>query len=814
MSLAGTSAPSLDVQRRIPGSDLLVAQLTTPSAPCAAVHGDSRELRRDYNMKTQNLSVLIAMCLAAHTVSAAEPEAPVKTLGTVTVIGTRPTSLPTQIPTTIEGITAAEIADKVNATDAEDALKYFPSLLVRKRYIGDYDHAVLASRASGTGNSARSLVYADGILLSNLLGNGASFTPRWGMVTPEEIERVDVLYGPFSAAYPGNSVGAVVDYVTRMPDRFEGHARVTSFGQSFNLYRTDDDYAGYQGSASIGNRVGNLSFWANYNHLDSDGQPLVFANKLLSSASGTGGTPVSGAVMGKNPRNQDWLLLGATNQSHTIQDHAKLKVAYDFSATLRASYTLGYWRNDTERSSQSYLRDASGNLFYGPIGTSASVPINIDGRRFMLAPSDLAPSRADLEHLIHGLSIKSSTGAAWDWEVAASLYDYAKDEVRSPTVFVSDPDMRGAGRIGDMDGTGWTTLALKGTWRPQGSDGAHLIDFGYQRDAARLRSQAFNTADWISGAAIGPAVASFGGETQLQSIYAQDTWRFAGNWRATLGARLENWRAKDGAINGVAVPGGGRDETQVSPKLALAYQLTEDWALKASAGRAVRMPTVSELYQGTLGVAGNVVNNDPSLQPERSVTAELTAERALERGSLRTTVFHEDTRDALYSQINTTSGGTVSTIQNVDHIRTTGLEVAYQVADLGIAGFDLSSSLTYTHSRIVANDNFLASVGKNQPRVPDFRANVLATYRLGEKWTTTLGARYSGKQFNTLDNSDPNGNAYTGVSNFFTIDARVRYRVTEKVTASLSMDNLNNDLYWNFHPYPQRTVAAEIDIGF
>ena len=109
--------------------------------------------------------------------------------------------MPTQIPTTTEGVTREFIERSVNATDSEDALKYFPSLLVRKRYIGDYDHAVLASRASGTGNSARSLVYADGMLLSNLLGNGASFTPRWGLVTPEEIARVDVLYGPFSAAF-------------------------------------------------------------------------------------------------------------------------------------------------------------------------------------------------------------------------------------------------------------------------------------------------------------------------------------------------------------------------------------------------------------------------------------------------------------------------------------------------------------------------------------------------------------------------------------------------------------------------------------
>ena len=151
-----------------------------------------------------------------------------KSLGVVTVIGGQPTSLPTQIPATMEGVTREQIERTINATDSEDALKYLPSLLVRKRYIGDYNHAILSSRASGTGNSARSAVYADGILLSNYLGNGVgglSFPPRWGMVTPEEIERVDVMYGPFSAAYPGNSVGAVVVFTTRMPKAFEVHAK-------------------------------------------------------------------------------------------------------------------------------------------------------------------------------------------------------------------------------------------------------------------------------------------------------------------------------------------------------------------------------------------------------------------------------------------------------------------------------------------------------------------------------------------------------------------------------------------------------------
>jgi iron complex outermembrane receptor protein len=222
---------------------------------------------------------------------------------------------------------------------------------------------------------------------------------------------------------------------------------------------------------------------------------------------------------------------------------------------------------------------------------------------------------------------------------------------------------------------------------------------------------------------------------------------------------------------------------------------------------------VAELYQGS--IATNViVNNDPNLKPEKSWTGELTAERELALGSVRTTLFYEDTRDALYSQTNVTVTPTVTNIQNVDHIRTSGVEFAYQVNGVGARGLDLMASLTYAHSRIVENANFPASVDKWQPRVPEWRANALATYHFGERWVATLGARYSGEQFNTLDNADPNGYSFTGVSNFFVVDTRVRYAGGDRWSASLGIDNLNNEEYWNFHPYTQRTFAAEIEVEF
>jgi iron complex outermembrane recepter protein len=750
------------------------------------------------------LSAALLGILSAGAWAQSSPEAPVKTLGTITVTGVQPTSLPTQIPTTIEGVTGKQVEQTINATDSEDALKYLPSLLVRKRYIGDYDHAVLATRASGTGNSARSLVYADGIPLSNLLGNGATFTPRWGLVTPEEIERVDVLYGPFSAAYPGNSVGAVVDYVTRMPKQFEAHAKVSGFTQNFKLYGTDSRYSGHQASASLGNKTGDWSWWLNVNELDSDGHPIGYANKLVSAGTVSGaGTPVTGAIADKNPQNQDWLILGATNQIRTKQDHAKAKLAYDVSPTVRASYTLGYWRNHANRTSESYLRDAAGNPVY-------SGAVNIDGRQYTIAAADFAPSRGDLEHFMHGLSVKSHTKGVWDWEVAASLYDYAKDLVRSPTGALPSAAAGGAGRITDMNGTGWNTLSLKGTWRPDGMTGGHVVDFGYQRDRHQLRTLVSDTPDWLSAGAAA-RFSAFTGDTQLQSLYAQDTWRFSPDWRTTLGGRFEEWKAFDGAVSNATttLPFAARKENHFSPKAALAYQASPEWALKASLGRAVRMPTVAELYQGSIST-NVIVNNDPNLKPEKSWTGELTAERDLGNGILRATLFHEDTRDALYSQTNVTVSPNVTNIQNVDKIRTTGLELAYQGNDVAVTGLDLSSSLTYADSKIVKNDNFPNSVGKWQPRVPQWRANLLATYRVNDKWAYTFGARYSGKQYGTLDNSDPNGDTYTGVSSFFVADVRVRYRVAKQWSAALGVDNLNNATYWAFHPYTQRTYVAEL----
>jgi iron complex outermembrane receptor protein len=767
------------------------------------------------------LALLSSVAAAsAQTIAMAGDDVPVKSGGIVTIVASgQPTTLPTQIPTTMEGLSGEQIARNINATDSEDALKYFPSLLVRKRYIGDYNHAILSSRASGTGNSARSAVYADGILLSNYLGNGVgglSFPPRWGMVAPEEIERVDVMYGPFSAAYPGNSVGAVVVYVTKMPKAFEMHAKAGFTQQPFSLYNTEGTFRAWETGAALGNRQGDWAWRLSFDHADSHGQPLTFATRLLSNGTASSaGTPVTGAVLNANNANAPWYVLGTGTEYTTKQDQFKARVAYDVTPTLRANALLGIWRNEAEGRPASYLRDAAGQ----PVTSGA---INIGGRAYSgsqaLGGGDFALTNESLTHVMQGLTLKSHAGGEFDWEADWSHYDYRKDSKRQNGAGNALPAAAtgGAGTLADGSGTGWTNAALKGTWRPSGSE--HNVDFGAQWDRYTLHYQTSNiAANWQVDPA-GTLSSDVRGQTTLQSLFAQDGWDFAPGWKTVLGLRAEQWTASDGltrfsASSSLAYP--ERRERHLSPKAALSFQAQPDLVLKASLGRAVRMPTVAELY-GATSTSNSQYINDPGLKPERSWTGELSAEQTLGLALLRVTAFAEDTHDSLYSQttFDAAANKNISRVQNVGRIATRGLELAFSGDDMVLKGLDLQGSLTYADSQIKENAGFVLTpgdtLGKRQPNIPRLRAAALLSWKFDDRWTASFGARYSGVQYRTLNNGDVNGFTYMGVSKFFTTDVRLHWKASRQWSAAVGIDNLNNNRYWNFHPYPQRSYSAEV----
>ena len=92
----------------------------------------------------------------------------------------------------------------------------------------------------------------------------------------------------------------------------------------------------------------------------------------------------------------------------------------------------------------------------------------------------------------------------------------------------------------------------------------------------------------------------------------------------------------------------------------------------------------------------------------------------------------------------------------------------------------------------------------------NWRASLLASYRLGDTLTGSLDARYGSREFARLNNSDRHAIAYQGVSKYFITDVRLRWKISQARSAAASIDKLNKHKYWNFHPNPQRTYSAEV----
>ena len=397
--------------------------------------------------------------------------------------------------------------------NVEDALKYLPSLIVRKRHIGD-TQAPLATRTSGLGSSARSLICADGALLSALIGNNnTTASPRWSLVSPQEIARIDVLYGPFSAAYPGNSIGAVVNITTKLPDQLEATVTAGTNVQKFSQYGTDEVLPEYQVGGTIGDRFGPLAVFASIDPVASNSQPLPYVTATQPATTSATGQVTTGAYPALNRTGQPIEFLGASGFEHQLQNQIKLKAALDVTSGIRLTYVGGLFLNDTHAHAETYLTNpASGQPGYAG-------DLNIDGRAYTVAPSAFSGGVYSYEerHWSHALSATGSRGR-FDWQVIGTLYDFAHDVQRMPTTALPGATDGGAGTITRLNGSGWRTIDAKGAWKLDDA-GTNLLSFGAHGDWFEIESHRYNTANWIDGDA-GQLNLQSDGKTRTAAVWA------------------------------------------------------------------------------------------------------------------------------------------------------------------------------------------------------------------------------------------------------------------------------------------------------
>jgi iron complex outermembrane recepter protein len=720
-----------------------------------------------------------------------------------------------QLPQKSYSITAKEIDETINLKDPEDAVKYMPSLFVRKRNDGD-NQAVLATRSWGLNSSARTLIYYDDLLISALIGNNNSgASPKWNLISPEAIGRIDFLNGPFSAAYPGNSIGGVLLITSKMPDKPFAVARETVSVMPWNQYGTKDTYVTSQTSAAAGDRNGPLSWLVTANYLDSYQQPLTYTTNGVIPA----GT--SGAFPALNKQGVPANVVGTGTLAHSQQTSGNIRVAYDVSPLVQATYSFGIWNNVQTSNPQTYLKStATGAPTFAGISAFA-------GNKYIWEQT----------HMSNALALRSDTRGVFDFDLSVSSYNYLGDiQVNPFTVTPADIGYSPNGKITRNDGTNWQNADAKGIWRPFGIDGAHEVSFGLHADRYRFENPVYASAAWdaISSTGTGLLYSKGVGETRTGALWVQDAWKIIPTLKLTLGGRLETWRAQDGfnlntttnAAGGItstaAINQPSLNSTNFSPKASLSFDPNKEWNVTANFGEAYRYPTVTELYQNIV-VGGVAAFANPNLAPEQDFTGELNIERKWNDGRVRLTLFKERTNNAIISQTNlvtnpVTGAQTPTTVtSNVDAIRMQGVELSADRDNVLIRGLQLFGSVTYIDSRILSDPAWAGIdpltngpttvVGKRVPNVPDWRTKFGVTYRPTENWAYTLAARYFGKQYSTLDNTDRVGHVYGAFDNFFVVDMKIHYNATKNFSFDFGIDNIFNEQYFLFHPFPGRTFV-------
>jgi len=735
-------------------------------------------------------------------------------LKTISVTETR-AQLDPNLPNSTASKTAKDLEEQ-NLFNPEDALRYLPSTTVRKRYFGDRN-ANVGGRSFGVLEPGRALVYLDGYLISTFLGRFDA--PRWNMVNNESIERVDMLYGPYSAIYPGNSMGTTVAITERKPQGLEASASIKYNSQPFKEYSTSETYQGSMTSGRIASKLDSGLWYAlGLQHQDVTGHPMGFANLTRTAANAAkaftapAGTAVSGIVYDTNSEGTDRALFGATGIDHTVQDTVNLRLGYAISASQEVEGRISTWRNKSTVSTQSWLRDAAGNTVW-------SGPVNDGVNGFNLAAgsaaaaSPFAPSQRDEDHRQLGVTWKTKHATGWNASVVVTDYRILSDIYRQAYTAQPVAALGGAGTATHRDGTGWNTFEVQTTYTPRQGDwghAKHALVFGLHRNDYHLSNVVNNATNWRTSETT--LNQNYYGKTSITALYGQDAWQMTPDLVLTLGLRQEQFTSYDGSqfFTGVApVSYPSRTLVASSPKASLAWTARDDLLLKASVGKGVRFPNVDELFNGTK-TGTSVTQSDPNLRPEQSTSVELSAESYLDQHSLRVSVFRDDVKDSIYRQTDATVTPSVTRVSNVDRVLTQGLELSWQSRDVLLAGLNVSGSATWADARVMENAAMPSSEGKRWLRLPAQRYTLQTSYRPNAQWLFSGAWRVAGPMFNTQLNTDTYSDVYGGASRVNQVDVHMAWHFAKDWTWSAGIDNLTNSQAWQAHSLPQRAFQTEL----
>jgi outer membrane receptor protein involved in Fe transport len=274
-----------------------------------------------------------------------------------------------------------------------------------------------------------------------------------------------------------------------------------------------------------------------------------------------------------------------------------------------------------------------------------------------------------------------------------------------------------------------------------------------------------------------------------------------------LAGRVDYWKTHGRQSDTLAGQPEGdypeRDGTEFSPKLSLLYKLIPSLNMRASVGKAFKLPELMEFYSSSTRGTSTYWGN-PNLRPETVLGYELGMDYYFSNsGFLKATFYYNNAEDFIYSVRRDAQNFDK---MNIDEVVTQGVEVEARYRP--VSSLELSASYTYNDSQITKNQFNPELEGKQLTYVPQQQANLNARYDLLSSTTLLASIEHVGKRYA----NDANTAYY---SPYTIYNAGITYRFSPMFTVKANVNNIADDIYEGIgYLAPGRTYSASLQANF
>jgi catecholate siderophore receptor len=289
------------------------------------------------------------------------------------------------------------------------------------------------------------------------------------------------------------------------------------------------------------------------------------------------------------------------------------------------------------------------------------------------------------------------------------------------------------------------------------------------------------------------------------SAYVFDTMKLGKHWEFSGGLRYDHMYATV-SLPGNA-PGYANADDLFSYKAAIIYKPVRQGSIYFGYGTSFN-PTIDGASGAGLALAPSATNvSTVGLDPEHTSTYELGTKWDVlkERLSITAALFRSEKTNARTTDASgiTTLGGN-QLVQGIEFSMTGNITKNWQV----FSGYAIMESETKASTTA-------ATVGQSLSNAPPQTFNLWTTYNFLEKAQVGFGAQYMG--------SRTSNDAATGARTapgYWTMDAMLSYKFTEKISLRLNLYNLANERYigsvggGQFVPGPGRSASLTASIKF